>query len=372
MGSHLSPSAPTDLNRLLPQVARSFALSVRVLPANVRPAVALGYLLARASDTIADSLEADINPTAGCAIRLAALDELQQAMLSPAGSVTGLPPRLNAVRACVPGVPSDAERRLLNALPQLLAAWRGLPPVEQALIGEVCATIFSGQRLDLERFNGSWEKVCALNSSLELDDYTWRVAGCVGHFWTHICEAHVPQWRSAEFSAMLQAGRRYGMGLQGLNLLRDSAADLAQGRCYWPAQTLAEVGLDPATLAHAVHHADLAVLSQAQPLMNRWQGIIRQDLSLGLAYSLAVRPWRLRLASALPALIGLRTLQDLQAAGPMALARPVKVPRTWVRGLLLRLALGGLTQTGLIQLGRQLGGVGAFELPPQGDGTMGA
>ncbi|MCX7825074.1 MAG: squalene/phytoene synthase family protein, partial [Verrucomicrobiae bacterium] len=40
---------------LLKEVSRSFYLTLRVLPGALRPAISLAYLLARASDTIADT-----------------------------------------------------------------------------------------------------------------------------------------------------------------------------------------------------------------------------------------------------------------------------------------------------------------------------
>jgi farnesyl-diphosphate farnesyltransferase len=46
---------PTALNALLPSPARSFSLPLRVLPARVRPQIGLAYLLARTTDTIADT-----------------------------------------------------------------------------------------------------------------------------------------------------------------------------------------------------------------------------------------------------------------------------------------------------------------------------
>ena len=48
-------SGETELFVLLRQVSRSFYISVRLLPKRIRMAIALGYLLARASDTIADT-----------------------------------------------------------------------------------------------------------------------------------------------------------------------------------------------------------------------------------------------------------------------------------------------------------------------------
>ena len=53
-----TPPMTDDMSRLLQRVARSFALSVKVLPSELRVPVALGYLLARASDTIAGAGEA--------------------------------------------------------------------------------------------------------------------------------------------------------------------------------------------------------------------------------------------------------------------------------------------------------------------------
>ena len=57
------------LEGLLKGVSRSFYLTLRVLPANLRQPVGLAYLLARAADTIADTrlfvTEPAIGPSAG-------------------------------------------------------------------------------------------------------------------------------------------------------------------------------------------------------------------------------------------------------------------------------------------------------------------
>ena len=53
--------------------------------------------------------------------------------------------------------------------------------------------IVGGQILDLERFGPAKEggNLSFLNDNLELDDYTFRVAGCVGIFWTKMSLAHL-------------------------------------------------------------------------------------------------------------------------------------------------------------------------------------
>ena len=45
------------LPALLRKVSRSFELSIRLLPGRLRQPISVGYLLARASDTLADTAE---------------------------------------------------------------------------------------------------------------------------------------------------------------------------------------------------------------------------------------------------------------------------------------------------------------------------
>ena len=51
----MTPDAANLLTDLLKQVSRSFYTTLRVLPCAVRPQIGLAYLLARATDTIADT-----------------------------------------------------------------------------------------------------------------------------------------------------------------------------------------------------------------------------------------------------------------------------------------------------------------------------
>src|SRR5438445_2157129 len=53
-------SLPNLRGSILASVSRSFYLSIRLLPKKLRDPVSLGYLLARASDTIADTAEVPV------------------------------------------------------------------------------------------------------------------------------------------------------------------------------------------------------------------------------------------------------------------------------------------------------------------------
>ncbi len=368
-----SPTPPQDPIRAdLPSwvngVARSFALSLRVLPHEIRWPVGLAYLLARASDAVADS----VTGHKGWSERLLALDELGLAIQNSAQGPGAKDTACAAIAPLIGSVPDPRERALLLALPELLQGLSTLAATDRTLIATVCQHIVSGQRLDLIRFAPVRQGIRALTHSAELADYTWRVAGCVGHFWTRMCESRLPGWRLADLEVMLQAGSDYGMALQRLNILRDTAADLSLGRCYWPLEELQTIGWSPEQFTHAVQQGDATAMAPLHTLMSSWIDQTRRGLCLGLAYSRAIGPWRLRWASALPALIGLKTLQVIEASGTMALHRPVKVNRTWVRRLLWRLVLGGGTSNGLGRLGLDLGAPDAGSLTLVSGGTIGA
>jgi len=108
-----------------------------------------------------------------------------------------------------------------------------------------------------------------------------------------------------------------------------------------------------------VAKGDGTTLGRLHALYQHALDLVRAELEDGLRYSQALQPWRLRAASVLPALIGMRTVAGLQNLGPMALSRPHKVPRREVYGLLLQLPWA-LTDPGRLQAlfdraGRQSG-----------------
>jgi farnesyl-diphosphate farnesyltransferase len=368
--AHRSPPVPAGAWGMVRDVARSFAISLQLLPAPVRWPVALAYLLARASDSVADAVVVDAPTECQNDRRLLALDELQEAL--HAATLGVVSPELPHVQNLLPHIPLT-ERRLLATLPTWLDALHRLPVADQQLINGVCGHIFAGQRLDLQRFamaGAGARTVQALTDLAELDDYTYQVAGCVGPFWTHICEAHLPDWRRADLDQMVRASLAYGQALQLLNILRDTPSDLALGRCYWPHTELSAMAINPDQLAAAVQSQDVSTLQHMQSLMTAQGQRIRVGLSLGLAYSSAIGPWRLRAASALPALIGLRTLQDIESAGLHAWLQPVKVARRFVRHLMWQCVWGGLTPSGLKQQGVRLGASEPHLHLADLDGTM--
>jgi farnesyl-diphosphate farnesyltransferase len=228
---------------------------------------------------------------------------------------------------------TQAEALLLEKCETSLTLLRSLPAVDARLVREVLDVITSGQELDLQRFAGaSARALVALRTEDELDDYTYRVAGCVGEFWTKICRAHLFPKAMLDDAVLLANGVRFGKGLQLVNILRDLATDLRNGRCYLPAQQLAPASLKPEELLEPANEPRL------RPLYQTYLGRAEAHLLAGWAYTRALPRScvRVRLACAWPILIGRETLSRLRTGNPLDPAHRIKVSRREVRQIMLR------------------------------------
>ena len=354
-----------ELLRLLRETSRSFYLTLRVLPPAVRPQIGLAYLLARATDTIADT-------------ELVPVEERLAALAALSGRIVGEhrdPLDLSRLAASQTGKGSDGERRLLQRVEAAVELLAQAASADQALIREVLATITSGQELDLRRFCGvsggpvsavppvlepvlepaafpppdetapppavlsppvippaaASGAVTALATDAELDDYTYRVAGCVGGFWTKLTRARVFPGAVIDDARFLSDGIRFGKGLQLVNILRDLPKDLRAGRCYIPASMLARVGLVPRDLL------DPANGPRLRPIYLELLDRAQSDLEAGWRYTntLPRGQIRLRLACAWPVLIGVKTIARLCTADVLDQRKRVKVSRSEVEWLLV-------------------------------------
>ncbi len=315
------------LNNLLKATSRSFYLTLRVLPARVRPQIGLAYLLARTTDTIADT---EILPVAQ---RLDALQKLRERILGQ----TSAPLNFGALAE---KQNLSAEKLLLEKTEAGLAILQTLSPADLKLVREVLTTITSGQELDLRRFgqvaktgaSATGQQIIALETAAELDDYTYRVAGCVGEFWTKICRAHLFPDARLDEKQFIADGIRFGKGLQLVNILRDLPADLKNGRCYLPTQRLDEVKLFPETLLSPAN------AQKFLPLFHDYLDKAESHLAAGWRYTntLPFGQIRVRLACAWPVLIGVKTIEKLRGANVTELQQRVKVSRGEVRGIVFR------------------------------------
>jgi len=310
-------------NDLLRATARSFYLTLRVLPAAVRSQIGLAYLLARTTDTVADT---EIVPPAQ---RLDALHRLRDAILGRAAAPLDFGSLARHQAA-------PAEQLLLEKTGDALAALQTLADPDRELIRALLTTITSGQELDVRRFAAATpDRITALATEAELDDYTYLVAGCVGEFWTRLCRAHLFPRTPVDEAQLVADGIRFGKGLQLVNILRDLPADLKTGRCYLPLETLQPAGLTPATLLLPPN------ANRFLPLFRSYLDVAEAHLAAGWRYTNALPfgQFRVRLACAWPLLLGFQTLARLRDANLAGLQARVKVPRGEVYAMMARTLL---------------------------------
>jgi len=278
-GQESAGGAAEEMPDMLRVHARTMELSLRLLPCSLREPLGLAYLLARVSDTIADS------GRMASGERDARLEEIQATLAAtPLGELR--PMNLS-------GEFSPAERGLLDALPRLLVLLAESPDREE-LVG-LWREILEGQLFDLRRFTPGSSPL----DHAELECYCDLVAGSVGRCWTRLIARHVPGALRVPVQELLQPASDYGRGLQLLNILRDREADRVMGR-------------------HYVVEEEVAVyLAQA-----------REWLAAGERYLGAVAPGRILMASALPLDLAKATLPLIVAAPPCTRA---KLSRSAVR-----------------------------------------
>ena len=157
-----------DLGKdVLRDVSRSFYLTLRALPKGMREATSVGYLLARASDTIADC-------GGERSARLSLLEDFRKAVADE--TVLGF--FEEAVKIADEEGVKEGERVLMRRLKEVFDWWQSLPEGERESVREVVTTITSGQVWDLGAFSGR-ERLVTLSDAAEAEEYCYRVAGCV-------------------------------------------------------------------------------------------------------------------------------------------------------------------------------------------------
>ena len=318
------------IDKLLETTSRSFYPTLKYLPKKIRGQIGLLYLLARLADTIADSKHGETDVL---------LDLLSKYNDVAQGRSTTLPDFTDLAE--IQTNPHEAEL-LMNAEDVI----EGLGEYEEGdrqRILECLDIIIGGQVLDLQRFGPAKEggNISSLTSNEELDDYAYRVAGCVGIFWSKMSLAHLMTLSPEKEKIFLEKGIQFGKALQMINILRDIPEDLRFGRCYIPSEALAEHGLEPEDILGDSN------LEAFRPLYDSYLDLTNVHLEAATDYirMLPDKQFRLKASCMLPVLIGQRTVTLLRTGNILDSDERIKVTRdeikSYARKLLRALIIPG-------------------------------
>ena len=318
------------IDNLLKNTSRSFYPTLKYLPKKVRGQIGLLYLLARVADTIADSKHGVTQDLLEC---------LEQYNLVAQGNSSQLPDFTKLAE--IQENPNEAE--LLMNVSDVIEGLQVYDEGDKQRMLECLDIIIGGQILDLERFGIAKEggKISALNDNVEMDDYTYRVAGCVGVFWTKMSLAHLISMPEEKQEVFFERGIRFGKALQMINILRDIPEDLRFGRCYIPKQDLDKYGLNPEDLLNPEN------IDKFRPLYDQYLDLTNEHLDEAIEYikMLPETQFRLKASCMLPVLIGQRTVTLLREGNILDSADRIKVTRdeikSYARKLLRALIIPG-------------------------------
>ena len=312
----------TEIDKLLETTSRSFYPTLKYLPKKIRGQIGLLYLLARVADTIADSKAGE---TSVLIEALTQYNEVAQGRSKKLPDLTDL--------ADIQENPDEGE--LLRNVEKVIDALPIYSEEDQQRMLECLDVIVGGQILDLQRFGVAREggTISALQTEDELDDYAYRVAGCVGVFWTKMSLAHIISLPKDKEEVFFENGIRFGKALQMINILRDIPEDLRFGRCYIPEPSLEKHGLNPSSLLDATN------IDTFRPLYDQYLDVTSQHLDAAVEYIRMIpdRQFRLKAASMLPVLIGQRTVTLLREGNILDSDEKIKITRDEMKGYFKKL-----------------------------------
>jgi len=329
-GESMAVLVNEKIDKLLETTSRSFYPTLKYLPKKTRGQIGLLYLLARVADTIADTKHGETT-------------FLQDALRTYNDVVQSGQGELPDVERLAEMQENPHEAALLRNIPDVIEGLNEYSIEDRQRMLECLDIIVHGQLLDLERFGPANEggNISALASDSELDDYTFRVAGCVGVFWTKMSLAHLMELSPEDEELFMERGIRFGKALQMINILRDIPEDLRFGRCYIPEDMLEQHGLQPNDLL------DDSNLVTFRPLYDAYLDLTNEHLEAATAYIQMIpeTQFRLKASCMLPVLVGQRTVTLLRTGNILNSEERIKVTRdemkTYARKLLRALLIPG-------------------------------
>ncbi len=221
---------PADLDQLLEESSRTFALTIPFLPEPVRREVTVAYLLFRVADTLEDGERWSREE------RIAALQRFD-ALLVGAPDRAVVDSFTESLRLCPP-TGHAGYAALLAAAPDVLAAFDALAaPARQIVLRHLLVTVRGmGEGLSQGQGQGA---LLQLRSLGQLQRYCYLVAGVVGEMLTELFLLHAESQRTSASLAALAAtlrshARAFGEGLQLTNILKDRGEDAREERHFVP------------------------------------------------------------------------------------------------------------------------------------------
>ena len=220
-------------DHILPDVSRTFALTIPELPVALRTSVTSAYLLCRIADTIEDE------PALSAEASLIFLNRFVAVLAGRESAVTlgkDLAPQLSQQTL-------EAERDLVRNMDKVVRVTARLNEQQRLAIQRCVEVMCYG----MHQFQQT-ASLRGLPRLTDLDDYCYYVAGVVGQMLTELFCSYSPQINRHR-AALNDLAVSFAQGLQMTNILKDVWEDRRRGACWLPQETFSRHDIDLATIA---------------------------------------------------------------------------------------------------------------------------
>lgn len=199
----------TDIKRVLKETSRTFAIPISFLPGRLQETISIAYLCMRALDEIEDHAAMEIQDKVALLRKVSA--HLQAYSFSGAGKI---PKILDGL--------FDPFKNILPEVSLRLEDWLSNAPVDfMPRLVDASASMADRMAYWAER---NW----LIQNELELNSYTFSVAGAVGLLISDV-------WAWFDGSQLDRVGAvNLGRGLQSVNILRNREEDLQRNVDFFP------------------------------------------------------------------------------------------------------------------------------------------
>ncbi|ADO73189.1 phytoene/squalene synthase family protein [Stigmatella aurantiaca] len=307
----------------LPEVSRTFALNIPVLPEPLDLVVTVGYLLCRIVDTIEDEA------TCSATLRAQLLSEFARLVELPKGWREEVPRFTAQVGQWLRETVPEPEARLVHRTGTVLEAFAALPDWTQPPMAR-CVRAMADGMADVSRELALAPPASGLRDLEATLTYCYYVAGTVGEMLTELFIGFAPRLanQANELRALSPA---FGRALQLINILKDIREDLERGYCWLPRTVMAAHGLTARTLLYPENRG------RAVAMLNELVAVARReaDISLEYALRLPVDEPGLRLFCLWPLFFAVLALSRLENNPAVFEPQPVKISRASVREIML-------------------------------------
>ncbi len=231
MKGNAGPSIGLDKKfcwKVLPKVSRSFALCIQFFPKPVDEEIMVAYLLYRVIDTVED-----------CSASVETKKEMFGKVLltmAPKNYREGL------VKECrdelIEKIDATYEKELLENFDRVVRVYYAQPE-------KIRKSIFRWGKVMAD---GMYEFLSRSIYTIEdQNKYSYYVAGVVGYLINDVL--YYNNIINAKLRRKLKVhAKEFGLALQKVNILRDVAKDMGQGRRYWPEMLIEEYHLTYETM----------------------------------------------------------------------------------------------------------------------------